>query len=37
MAEEPQTPNLKVSVSASFPQSEIFGIKLPAFLQDKLP
>jgi hypothetical protein len=28
VAEEPQTPNLKVSVSAKFPQSEIFGVKL---------
>ncbi|KAJ4362360.1 Increased recombination centers protein 22 [Neocucurbitaria cava] len=26
--EEPQTPNLKVAVSVSFPQSEIFGVKL---------
>ncbi|KAF2024784.1 hypothetical protein EK21DRAFT_104410 [Setomelanomma holmii] len=26
--EEPQTPNLNVKVSVSFPQSEIFGIKL---------
>jgi hypothetical protein len=26
--EEPQTPNIKVSVSASFPQSEYFGVKL---------
>ncbi|KAF2703488.1 hypothetical protein K504DRAFT_392239 [Pleomassaria siparia CBS 279.74] len=25
---EPETPNLKVKVSASFPQSEIFGVKL---------
>jgi hypothetical protein len=28
VAEEPQTPNLNVKVSVSFPQSEIFGIKL---------
>ncbi|KAH7355775.1 hypothetical protein BKA66DRAFT_474887 [Pyrenochaeta sp. MPI-SDFR-AT-0127] len=26
--DEPQTPNLKVAVSVSFPQSEIFGVKL---------
>lgn len=26
--EEPQTPNLNVKVSVSFPQAEIFGIKL---------
>jgi len=26
--EEPQTPNLNVKVSVSFPQSEIFGVKL---------
>jgi hypothetical protein len=26
--EEPQTPNLKVSASVKFPQSEIFGVKL---------
>jgi hypothetical protein len=26
--EVPQTPNLKVAVSVSFPQSEIFGVKL---------
>jgi hypothetical protein len=26
--EEPQTPNIKVTVSTSFPQSEIFGVKL---------
>lgn len=26
--EDPITPNIKVSVSASFPQSEIFGVKL---------
>jgi hypothetical protein len=26
--EEPQTPNLNVAVSVSFPQSEVFGVKL---------
>ena len=25
---EPQTPNLNVAVSVSFPQSEIFGVKV---------
>lgn len=28
MVDEPQTPNLNVKVSVSFPQSEIFGVKL---------
>ncbi|KAJ4290468.1 Increased recombination centers protein 22 [Kalmusia sp. IMI 367209] len=28
VVEEPQTPNLKVAITASFPQSEIFGVKL---------
>jgi hypothetical protein len=28
VVEEPQTPNLNVAVSVSFPQSEIFGVKL---------
>lgn len=28
MTEEPQTPNLKVAVSVSFPQAEVFGVKL---------
>ncbi|KAF2825692.1 hypothetical protein CC86DRAFT_446336 [Ophiobolus disseminans] len=28
VSEEPQTPNLNVKVSVSFPQSEIFGVKL---------
>jgi hypothetical protein len=28
VVEEPQTPNLNVAVSVSFPQSEVFGVKL---------
>lgn len=28
VVDEPQTPNLKVTASVSFPQSEIFGVKL---------
>ncbi|KAF2112998.1 hypothetical protein BDV96DRAFT_579553 [Lophiotrema nucula] len=28
ITDEPQTPNLKVAISASFPQAEIFGVKL---------